>query len=215
MLSFFIEKFVFYNENANFAQILFAHTNLEISQETYVEFQNGKIDSFYASAYASLLSYTMRTLGDEFSFLAEDCVQDAVYEAYQKRDKFAHRTQLKSYLYRCVHNNAMDILRKNRIHCNYALTSSGEYSETDLRNTIIEQETYDLLCNAIDQLPEDLHVVFTMAYEQKMKNKEIADALGISVSTVKNRKVKLISTLRQMLTDDVLILLLVSSIVDY
>ena len=53
---------------------------METKEQIFQEFKQGKIDQFYKIIYPQLLLYAVRHLGDNYSFLAEDCVQDAVYQ---------------------------------------------------------------------------------------------------------------------------------------
>ena len=46
----------------------------------YRDFINGRMKSFYDEFYPSLLLYASRFLGEDYSFLSEDIVQDAVYK---------------------------------------------------------------------------------------------------------------------------------------
>lgn len=174
-----------------------------IADMTLRSFQDGKIEVFYAEVYPSLLTYAARFLGDEYSFLAEDCVQDAVFQAYGQRMDFSTATHFKSYLYTCVHNNAMSILRKNKSHDNYLqLRNDKQETKYDLESAIIEQETLDMLYDAIDKLPEDMQRMFELSFEQGLKNAEAAEILGISESAVKKRKMKMIRMLREMFKND-------------
>lgn len=202
MLYFITFSFIYCLKNTNFAHAM------HMSQETYNDFISGRIESFYATAYAPLLMFAIRKLGNDFSFLAEDCVQDAVFEAYQHRSNFDNSAKLKSYLYRCVHNNAITFLRKSNSHSNYLASISKENEEAIVNAGIIEQDVIDILYDAIEQLPQELKSVFEMGFEMGMKNQEIADELGISIATVKKRKAKLIHSLRNKLTDDVMMMLL-------
>jgi RNA polymerase sigma-70 factor (ECF subfamily) len=45
----------------------------------------------------------------------EDVVQEALFEAYRKLDKFDDRLPLKPWLYRIAHNRAIDFLRKQKV----------------------------------------------------------------------------------------------------
>ncbi|MDD2292653.1 MAG: sigma-70 family RNA polymerase sigma factor [Bacteroidales bacterium] len=68
-------------------------------------------------------------------------------------------------------------------------------------NSIIEQETLRKLFVAIDKLPEKYRQIFEMSFEQGLKTAQIAQQLGISESTIKKRKSKMIKTLRNELGD--------------
>ena len=48
--------------------------------EIFIDFQQGKIDSLYHTLYGRLMSYASRCLGEDASFMSEDCVQDAIYK---------------------------------------------------------------------------------------------------------------------------------------
>lgn len=171
------------------------------------DFKAGDIDIFYTEVYPSLLTYATRFLGADFSFLAEDCVQDAIFTAYGKRMIFISPMQFKSFLYSCVHNNTVTVLRKNRSRDNYiSQEANGHY---DMANAIIEQETLDLLYAAIERLPEDMRRLFELSFEQGLKNAEVAAAFGISESMVKKRKMKMVAILREALTDDAVLQLLI------
>ena len=171
-------------------------------------FKNGNIGTFYSEVYPSLLTYAARYLGQEFSFLAEDCVQEAVFQAYDHRSSFSSPMRFKSFLYACVHNNAVSILRKSHSKSNYVSQTKESYDNLD--NTIIEQETLDLLYDAIDHLPEELRRLFDMSFEQGLKNIEIAELLHLSESSVKKKKAKMISMIRKSVMDDSAMQLLIA-----
>ena len=84
-----------------------------IDSEKFQQFCNGQPDALYKEAYPSLLSMANRMLSPLYAYLAEDCVQEAIYSAWNKRDIFKSPSNLKSYLFACVHNEAINILRKN------------------------------------------------------------------------------------------------------
>lgn len=188
---------------------------MQIHRQTYIDFTCGRIDSFYASAYASFLMYATNVLGSDYSFLAEDCVQDAIFEAYKHRADFKDEAKLKSFLYRCIHNKAISLLRKRHSFSNYLNHQEVFEDNVYINNSIIEQETMDILFNAIEHLPADLKIVFEMSFENSMKNQEIADALGITTHAVKKRKAKLISSLRNMLSKEELLVLMFFLNTDY
>lgn len=179
---------------------------MQITSGILTGFQSGNIDDFYAEVYPSLLTYAIRILDSDYSFMAEDCVQDAIFKAYGQRMTFITPAQFKSFLYSCVHNNAVTMLRKNRSRNNYLMQNND--SGYDMGNAIIEQETLDLLYEAISELPDDMRCIFELSFEQGLKNIEVARVLGISESAVKKRKMRMISILRSKIKDDAILHLL-------
>lgn len=170
---------------------------MTIYGQIFDDFRNGDITSFYETMYPELLVYVAKILGDGYSFLAEDCVQDAVMKTYGRRRAFPTQLQWKAFLYSCARNGAVDILRKARAQSNYAGTV-GDGSKS-LMLDIIEQETLTLLYNAIDSLPENLRQIFDMSFEQGLRNAEVARQLNLSEIAVKKRKARLVSLLRSRL----------------
>ena len=70
-----------------------------------------------------------------------------------------------------------------------------------------KEEIYNQLFAAIDRLPERQREVLLLTME-KRKVKEIAEALQISANSVKKQKQRALDTLRDMLTDTQMLLLL-------
>ena len=53
-----------------------------------IDFQQGKLDLLYRNVYPGLILYAIKYLGEESEFLAEDCVQNAIFSAWERRNKF-------------------------------------------------------------------------------------------------------------------------------
>ena len=171
-------------------------------------FQKGDMESFYLDVYPSLLRYATRVLGEDQAFMAEDCVQEAVFKVYQKRTRVSKPIGMKAYLFSAVHNEIVDIFRKADRQEQYA--SSQEWVEGSPIDSYLLQETLDLLYQAIRQLPEDLIEIYELTYEQRLKGHEIAKLLKISTTTVARQKARLIDALRQQFKKNDLMQLLIT-----
>ena len=167
---------------------------MEIYEYIFKEFKEGRIAPFYEKMYPELLAYTTRLLGEDFAFLSEDCVQDVVFQTYQRKDTFTSLLQWKIFLYTCVRNKAISVLRKGQAQRNYL--SQVEEGEDDLSVSFIEQETITLVYEAINALPQKYKTIFEMSFEQGLKNAEIAQALQVAEITVKKQKSKMIEMIR-------------------
>lgn len=164
----------------------------------FEDFCRNKVDSFYKDIYPGLMLYAIRWLGNEHAFLAEDCVQSAVFKAWKRRNNFSSTASLKSYLYTCIKNNIIDIHRKHNSSVKYA---SSLNDELVFMNSIIEQETLDILFKTIESLPEKYRTIVEMSFIENLKIKEIADTLNLSESTIEKRKAKALDLVREKLTE--------------
>src|SRR5262249_41089538 len=76
----------------------------------------------------------------------------------------------------------------------------GRQEATDSRE-MEEDELKVRLYEAIDQLPEQCQRVFKMSRFEELKQREIADKLGISIKTVKNHITHALKVLNKVLGD--------------
>ena len=162
------------------------------------DLQKGKLDTLYNKMYPGLLSYAAHFLGAEYAFLAEDCVQDAILQSYQQRNDFESVFFFKAYLYTCIRNKVVSVLRKSRAREAY-VAEQDEDTDTDLVNGFIREEIINQLYNAIRELPAVNRQLFELSYEQGLKNAEVAALLQVSESTVTKRKAQTIELLREAL----------------
>lgn len=165
-------------------------------EKIYNDFITGNIDSLYEGFYASLMAFAARYLNHDYAIMAEDCVQEAIVKAYHTRQTFVSSAQFKSFLFTCIRNNCISVLRKASVQESY-VSQSQEEMEQEISARIIEQEALDMLHEAINQLPEIYRQVFELSYEKGLKNAEAAEMLHITIDGFNKRKSKMISLLRE------------------
>lgn len=165
----------------------------------FQEFKDGRLDSFYDYMYAGLLLYAARTLGDEQTYLAEDCVQDAVMDAYINRGRFEAFMPWRSYLMTCVRTRALKVLRRDNARRNYMQNVDTDTVERELSYALIRQETFDTLRAAILTLPPEYSEILQMSFVEGLKIPEIASRLRVAEITVKKRKSRMLEMLREKL----------------
>ncbi len=172
-----------------------------IDSEKYRQFCDGQLDAFYREAYPSMLSLANRMLSPNYSYLAEDCVQEAVCSAWRNRENLSSPSHLKSYLFACVHNEAVDILRKNTKKQNFFQQQENLPVGLGVDEQYLIQESLDTLYGIIDSLPEDLKRIFELSYVEGLKTEQVAEALNLSVSGTKKRKARFLEMLREKLSE--------------
>jgi RNA polymerase sigma-70 factor, ECF subfamily len=129
---------------------------------------------------------------------AEDVAQDVFIEVFRSVEKFRGDSKISTWLYRIAVNRSLNFIRDNKKRkwfqsIDDAVESKKEvlsqfvsnYSdnpEFDLENS---QRTL-LLHEAIDSLPENQRVAFTLNKYEDLAYKEIADIMNLSVSSVES-----------------------------
>ncbi|MFC5408772.1 RNA polymerase sigma-70 factor [Larkinella bovis] len=161
-------------------------------------------EAVFRQHYASLCQYARTFLHDWDD--AEEAVQAVFLAVWEKRDTLEITVSLKSYLFRSVHNRCLNRIRHLSVqaeHREQAAYDVGLYqvsSEAPIQ-PLIADELSDRLQTAIQRLPEQCRLIFSMSRFEEMKYQEIADQLGLSIKTVENQIGKALRILRTELAD--------------
>jgi len=172
-------------------------------QELLSLFRDGSSDAFdrlFTRFYAPLCFFAENILKDKQA--AEDMVQDMLLKVWQRQGNFEQFTALRSFLYTGVRNACFNQLEKLKVkarHEGHALANS--VSDADSLHLMIRAEVVRQLYAVMDTLPEQCRKVIRMTFEEGMKPKEIADELGVTISTVNNQKMRGLKLLKDRLSD--------------
>lgn len=158
--------------------------------------------ALFRKYYPGLLFYATRLLGEEE---AEDTVQDVFVELWRRRDSIDMGEQIQAFLYRSVYTRAINALKHKMVESNYCAAMQEieqrkiEFYQPDHSDVIRKIEDKELrkeIYSAINGLPDKCKEVFKLSYLHDMKNKEIAEILGISLRTVEAHMYKALKLLR-------------------
>lgn len=161
--------------------------------------------------YRPLCLYALHYLEDLDE--AEDLVQDVFCTLWKKASEGLNPAEGKAYLYTCVRNRCMDLLRspsrKNRPRSLEGLSATEslsltEYDDSTLRDSSLEEAR---MWVEISRLPRRCRRILLMGKVQGKKYSEIARELGISENTVRNQMAKALKTVREGVKKAVLFLL--------
>ena len=170
---------------------------------------NESFDTVYQTLfrkyYPNLIFYATRLVGDED---AEDVVQDVFVELWKRKDDIEIGQQIQAFLYRAVYTRAINVLKHRNVQDGYCAAMEEinqkriEFYNPDnneITRRIEDRELRKEIHDAINELPDKCKEVFKLSYLHDMKNKEIADVLGISLRTVEAHMYKALKYLRSRL----------------
>jgi RNA polymerase sigma-70 factor (ECF subfamily) len=110
-------------------------------------------------------------------------VQQVFVDLWIKRNKLIIGQSIKAYLFKSVHNSALDYLKHKRVESKY-LREAPPVPETIDENVIEEAELNARINLAIEGLPGKCREIFLLCRFEELRYSEIAEKLGISVKTV-------------------------------
>jgi RNA polymerase sigma-70 factor (ECF subfamily) len=115
---------------------------------------------------------------------AQDAAQDAFLRCYLKLASFRYNSTFQTWLYRVVVNCCKDILRKKQREQKACANLARENTILENMNTV--EENLDLK-NVLATFTPEYRATLVLYYGFGLKNREVANALGIPVGTVKSR----------------------------
>ena len=184
-----------------------------ISQEISLEaLRNGDRAEFakLVDAYsAPIYRLGLRMLGNEQD--AEDVLQNAFISALTHLPNFEGRSSVLTWLYRIAVNEALMILRRGKPEINIDDTESNDEIDnihpTQFvdwgalpEDELLSAEGKQALDHAIQNLPENLRMVFLLRDIQDLSIKDTADTLNLTEANVKVRLLRARFMLREQLS---------------
>jgi RNA polymerase sigma-70 factor (family 1) len=137
-------------------------------------------------------------------YSAEDIVQNVFIKVWEQRTRLKTDHSLKSFLYKLVYNEFIDLYRKNQS------LFSLEKSYYDALNGIVQEEdseAFQRVLSAVNKeiqnLPPKCREVFILSKKEGLTNIEIAEHLDVSIKTVEAQITKAFSILRTALEEKV------------
>jgi RNA polymerase sigma-70 factor, ECF subfamily len=163
-----------------------------------VNHADGKaFEALFHHFYANLCKYGYRLVNSEVK--AEELVSDVFLKIWTNRQSINIQASIQSYLFRAVHNQALDYLRSQ-----YARQSSKfeeisyhhiEHGENPEQAMIFE-ETSQKIEAAINKLAPQAGLIFRMSREEGLKYREIAENLNLSIKTIETQMGRALKQMR-------------------
>ena len=145
---------------------------------------------FVAARSAALFRTAVLIVGDRHA--AEDLVQGALERAYRHWDRVAGMEAPEAYVRRILANLAAD---HHRLQGRGPLPLLEHDSAT--RDRSVDVDEHDAVMRVLRQLPPRMRTVLVLRYYDDLTEAQIAEALGISVGTVKSQAARALAKLRE------------------
>ena len=150
--------------------------------------QRGEADAFavIVRAYeAPIFNYILRMVGNRS--LAEDLTQDVFLRVFQGLRGFSLRARFTTWLYQIAKNRVVDELRtiERRPKTLMAIEDAPRLEALD--NPIELSEAIEVLWRAVESLSPDLKEALLLRDVAGLSYNEIAEALDVTLATVKWR----------------------------
>lgn len=148
-------------------------------------------ESIFKLTHPRLLSYCRLFVPDYSQ--ADDLVQECFVKLWEKRETIKPAQSVESLLFVMLRHRCLNYLRDQKFV--YTKEDVHSLKEIDLQHLFeldffgvekksLEEELVEAIKSEIEKLPEKRKLVFIKSKIDGMKNREIADQLGISVKAV-------------------------------
>lgn len=162
--------------------------NEKLSDEEIVERVRSSDQELYAviiERYQSkLLRYATNVLKDEYK--ATDVVQESFIKAFVNLHSFNAKMKFSSWIYRIVHNEAINALAKHRHEVPMPEDVDFESGE-DIVDNLSKEEIRERVSNCLSQMPHLYSEPLSLFFLEEKSYEEISDILRIPIGTVGTR----------------------------
>lgn len=160
----------------------------KLSDEQVIVIVRTKDKEIYAEIIkryqAKLMRYANYIMGDEH--LGADVVQESFVGAYINLNGFDKKKKFSSWIYRIVHNSAMNLLNKHKHQ--RPMDDRVEYdSGVNLEDEFIKNEIVNHAHRCLEQMPIMYKVPLALFFLEEKSYEEISYILRIPIGTVGTR----------------------------
>lgn len=144
-----------------------------------------EFEQLYHCYAGKLYNYVLK-LSHGNKYLAEEITQITFLKVWERREYLGTPSLLTSYLFATARNTFFNVCEHQAIeyvYFNYILDTRSE-SDSSMEDDIDYRSLLDGLWALVAQMPPMRRRVFLMSRQYHLSNKQIAEELGISVSTV-------------------------------
>lgn len=165
-------------------------------------------DDFFRAFLNPCTAFIERMMGSKAE--AEDLAQDVFLRVWEHWGEFETEENAKAFLYTTARNVCVDRMRRRQAEGHYVARCLKEGSEEEpaFLEEVMRQETWRLLHDAIAKLPGQTRQVIQLGMEGHT-NEKVGELMGVSVNTVKTLKKNAYAALRDVLSKEHLMLVVI------
>lgn len=168
-------------------------------QHLLLQIAKGDENSFaklYDIFWPELLQHLLRKVTDVQA--AEDIIHDLFVSLWNRRATILEIESIPAYLYSACRYRVFSYYRKSMLisRSDYELEEDMADDERPLDERLYYRYLLDIVDKEVEKLPEKCRQIFRLSRYSYLSNKEIAEKLAISESTVENHINKAIKKLR-------------------
>ncbi len=159
-------------------------------------------EEVYAEFQPRIRRYVERLLGPA---AADDVTQEVFVKINHALPRFRGDSSVSTWVYRIATNAAYDRLRSPSFcrggEVPIDSTAPLKDASSGIEEQLVRREMNDCVASFVDRLPANYRSVLILSEQEGLSNQEIAQALRLSVATVKIRRHRARARLRQELGD--------------
>jgi RNA polymerase sigma-70 factor (ECF subfamily) len=125
---------------------------------------------------------------------AEDLTQEVFIKVGNALISFRNESKISTWIYRIATNTAIDKMRKSALQREetevpHAMDKGGSQScnYSSIEDQVIHKDTNECIRGIIEKLPDNYRLILILSELEGLRNKEIAEILGIDINVVKIR----------------------------
>jgi RNA polymerase sigma-70 factor (ECF subfamily) len=145
-----------------------------------------QLETLYYSCFKGLLFYCM-----QFHISEEDStemINDVFVSVWEKKHYLELSEQLKPYLYRSVHNKALNFLAKRKLPLiEFEQRDVVPDHDADPLTSLETKELQSLIHQAMNTLPNKCKQVFVLSRVEGLNHQQISDIMSVSTKTIENQ----------------------------
>lgn len=156
-------------------------------------------DELYRRYARRLQGFFYRQLGGDGE-RAADATQDVFLRIFEARERYAEGSNAATWIFTIAYNLCKNHYRHHAYVADYLATLDSEPAEEQQTELYMDRAVlHDALKEVLSSLPDPLHQLFSLRYEEELTVPQIAVIMDVPEGTIKSRLHKTMNIIRKRL----------------